>query len=60
MVIYILEDFSEQQIVRHRSNIVPYYPKKFLVQEQIDKYFSDNSLLRFNAQKRTLTMSKSV
>ena len=52
---YKLEDFSGKQITRHRSNIVPYYLKELLIQEQVEKYFSDNSLLKLNSKKRTIT-----
>ena len=44
LVTYNLDGFFVKQITRHRSNIVPYYPKKLFVQEQMQKYFSDNSL----------------
>ena len=37
LVTYKLEDFSGKQIARHRSNIVPYYPKELFVQEQTEK-----------------------
>ena len=60
MVTYKIEDFSGKQINRHRSNFVPYYPKKIFVQEQMEKYFSDNSLLRLHPKKPTITKSKSV
>ena len=43
-VTYKLEDFSGKQIT-HRNNIVPYYPKKLFVHKQMEKWFSDNSLL---------------
>ena len=57
---YKLEDFSGKQITRHRSNIVPYYPKELFVHEQMDKYFSDNSLLKLHPKKPTITKSKTV
>ena len=60
LVIYILEDFSGKKITRHRSNIVPYYPKELFVEEQMEKHFSDNSLLRLHTKKPTITKSKSV
>ena len=60
LVTYKLEDFSGKQITRHRSNIVPYYPKELFVQEQMDKYFSDNSLLKLRPKKPTITKSKTV
>ena len=60
LVKYKLEDFSANQITRHRNNIVPYYPKKLLVQEQMEKDFSDNSLLKLQPTKPPLTKSKTV
>ena len=60
MVTYKLEDFSGKQITRHRSNIVPYYPKELFVQEQMAKYFSDNSLLKLHPKKPTIAKSKTV
>ena len=33
LVTYKLEDVSGKQITRHRSNIVPYYPKELFVQK---------------------------
>ena len=44
----------------HRSNIVPYYPKELFIQEQMEKYSSDNSLLKFHPMKPPLTKSKTV
>ena len=46
LVTYRLENFSGKQITRYGSNIVPFYPKEIFVQEQMEKYFSDNSLLQ--------------
>ena len=60
LVTYKLEDFSGKQITRHRSNNVPYYPKELFVQEQMDKYFSDNSILKLHPKKPTITKSKTV
>ena len=40
--------------------MVPYYPKELFVQEQMEKYFSDNSLLKLYPKKPPLTKSKSV
>ena len=61
LVIHNLEDISGKQITRHRSNIVPYYPKELSFnQEQVAKYFSDNSLLRLHSTKPTITKPKSV
>ena len=60
LVTYKLEDFSGKQITRHRSNIVPYYPKEFFVQEPMEKYFSDNSLLKLHPKKLPFTKSKTV
>ena len=60
LVTYKLEDFSGKQITRHRSNIVPYYPKELFVQEQMEKYFSDNSLLKFHPKNSPFTKSKTV
>ena len=60
LVTYKLEDFSGKQITRHRGNIVPYYPKELFVQEQMEKYFSDNSLLKLHPKKPTITKFKSV
>ena len=60
MVTYKLEDFSGKQIIRHRCNIVPYYPKELFVQEQMEIYFSDNSLLKLHPKKTTLKKSKTV
>ena len=57
LVTYKLEDFSGKQITRHRSNIVPYYPKELFVQEQMTKYFSDKSLLQLHPKKPTLNKS---
>ena len=37
LVTYKLKDFSGNQITRHRSNIVAYYPKKLVVQGQMEK-----------------------
>ena len=31
MVAYKLGDFSGKPLVRHRSNVVPYYPKELIV-----------------------------
>ena len=44
-VTYILEEFSGKQITRHKSNIFHFTlkPKELYVQEQMEKYFSDNS-----------------
>ena len=52
MITFKLEEFSGKQITRHRSNIVPYYPKELVVQEQMEKYFSDNNLLRLYPKNR--------
>ena len=60
LVTYKLEDFSGKQITRHRSNRVPYYPKELFVQEQMEKFFSDNSLLKLHPKKLSFTKSKSV
>ena len=60
LVTYKLENFSGEQINCHRSNIVPYYPKELLVQEQMEKYFSDNSLSKLHPKKPTITKSKFV
>ena len=60
LVTYKLEDFSGKQITRHRSNIVSYYPKELFVQEQMEKYFPDNSLLKLHPTKPPLTKSKTV
>ena len=60
LVTYKLEDFSGKQVTRHRSNIVPYYTKELFVQEQMEKYFSDNSLLKRHPKNPPLTKSKSV
>ena len=57
---YNSEDFSGKQITRHSSNILPYYPKEFFVQEQMEKYFSDNSLLKLHPTKPPFTKSKTV
>ena len=46
LVTYKLEDFSSKQVTRHRSNILPYYPKEIFVQEHMEKNFSDNLLLK--------------
>ena len=54
LVTYKLEDFSAKQITRHRSNIVSYYPKELFVQEQMEKYFSDNSLLKLHPKNQQL------
>ena len=48
LVTYKLENFFGKQITRHKSNILPYYPKELFVQEQMEKYFSDNSLLKLH------------
>ena len=60
LVTYKILDFSGKQITRHISNIVPYYPKELFVQEQMAKYFSDNSLLKLHPKKPTITKSKTV
>ena len=60
LVTYKLDDFSGKQITRHRSNIVRYYPKELLVQEQMEKYFSDTSLLRLYPKRPPVTKTKSV
>ena len=60
LITYKLEDFSGKQITRHRSNIVAYYPKELFIQEQMEKYFSDNSLLKLHPKKPPLIKSKSV
>ena len=60
LVTYKLEDFSGKQITRHRSNIVPFYLKELFVQEQMAKYFSDNSLLRLHPKNPTIPQSKTV
>ena len=60
LVTYKLEHSSGKQITRHRSKIVPYYPKNLFVQEQMEKYFSDNSILKLNPKKPPLTKSKTV
>ena len=59
MVTYKLKDLSGKQITRHRSNIVPYYPKEIFVQGQMEKYFSDNSLLRLHLKNR-LSLSQNL
>ena len=58
MVTKKLKDFPCKQIVHYCSNNVPYYDTEFFVQDQMAKFFSDNSLLRLHPQK--LFMSKSV
>ena len=58
IVTYKLEDFSCKQMFRHRSKIVLYCPNEQFVQEQTEKFFSDNSLWRHNPQKPTTTKSK--
>ena len=60
MVIYKLQDFSGKQIHRHHSNVVPYYPKNLFVQEQREKFFTDNSLLRLHPKKPNITKTNSV
>ena len=60
LVTYKLDDISGKQITRHRRNIVPYYPKELFVQEQMEKYFSDNSLLKLHPKKPAITKSKTV
>ena len=60
LVTYKLTDFSGKQITCHRSNIVPYYPKELFVQEQMEKYFSDNSLLKLHPTKPPLNNSNTV
>ena len=60
LVTYKLEDFPGKQIARHRSNIVPYYPQELFVQEQMDKYFSDNSSIKLHPKNPTITKSKTV
>ena len=60
LVTYKLEDFSGKQITRHRSNIVPFYPRELFVQEQMQKYFSDISLLKLHPTKPQFTKSKTV
>ena len=51
LVTYKLDDFSGKHITRHRGNIVPYYPKETFRSEQMEKYFSDNYLLRLHPRK---------
>ena len=46
LVTYKLEDFSGKQIACHRGNIEPYYTKELFIQEQMEKYVSDTSLLK--------------
>ena len=60
LVTYKLEDFSGKQITRNRSIIVPYYSKELFVEEQMEKYFSDNSLLKLHPKKPPVTKSKTV
>ena len=60
LVIFTPEDFSGKQTTRHRSNIVLYYHKELFVQEQMEKYFSDNSFLKLHPKKPPLTKSRSV
>ena len=60
LVTYKLGDFSGKQISRHRSNILPYYPKEVFVREQMEKYSSDNSLLKLHPSKPPLTKSTAV
>ena len=60
LVTYELKDFSGKQITRHRSNIVPYFPKKFFLQEQMETYFLDNSFLKLHPKNPPLTKSKTV
>ena len=60
LVTYKLEDFSGKQIMRQRSNIVPYYPYELFVQEQMKNYFSDYSFLKLHPKKPPLTKLKSV
>ena len=52
--------FCRESITRHRSTMVPYYPKELFVHEQVEKYFSDNSLSLLHPQKQTITKPKSV
>ena len=52
------EDFSGKQITRNGNIIIPYYPKELFVQEQMEKYFSDNSFSKLQPKK--FTKSKSV
>ena len=59
LVTYKVEGFSGKQITRHRNNIAPYYPKDFSVQEGMEKYFSENSLLRLHPKTTTINKSKS-
>ena len=60
LVKYKLEDFSGKQITRHRSKIVPNYPKELFVREQMENYFSDNSLLKLHPKNSPFTKSKTV
>ena len=39
MLFYNLNNFLGKQIARYCSIIVPYYPNKFSVQEQMEKCF---------------------
>ena len=60
LVTYKLEDFSGKLISRHRSNIIPYCPKEHFDQKQMEKYFSDISLLKLHPKKSPRTKSKTV
>ena len=60
LVTYKLDDFFGKQITPHRSNIVPYYIKELFVQDQMEKYFSDSSILKFHPTKPPLTKSKTL
>ena len=60
LVTYRLEKFSGKQITRLRCNIVPYYPKELFVQKQMEKYFSDISLLKLHPTKPPLAKSNTV
>ena len=60
MLFYNLNNFIGKQIARCCSIIVPYYPNKFFVQEQMEKCFSDSSRLGLGQQKPTMIKSKSV
>ena len=55
-----IEDSSAKQKTRHRSNIVPFYPKELFVQKQMEKYFTDNSLLRLQPKQSSITKFKFV
>ena len=59
MVTYRLEDFSGKQTTRHRSVVIPYYPKELFVREQMWKYFSESSLYD-STHKNRLTRSQNL